>query len=92
MAEQQPTPKLTHISLKFLGVSIGTLLVAALISIAILSLHGQFSYWALIPVLISFPVSLYLNTRIARRAIAHITQSPDLPNEAPTGESTDEVD
>ena len=92
MPEQQTAPKLTHISLKFMGVSIGTLLVAALISIAILSLHGQFTYWALIPVFISFPVTLYLNTRIARRAIAHIAQSHKLPDETPTGESTDETD
>lgn len=92
MPEQQPIPKLTHISLKFLGVSIGTLLVAALISITILSLHGQFTYWALIPIFISFPVTLYLNTRIAKRAIANITKPHQQPEEPPTGESTDEVD
>lgn len=90
MAEQQP-PKLTHISLKFLGVSVAILLIAVLISWAILALSGQFTYWALVPILISFPVTLYLNTRIAKRAIAHITQSHSLPEDSRTGENTDET-
>ena len=74
MTPQQP-PTLTKLSLKFLGVAIGILLTAALISWAILALSGQFTYWALVPILISFPATLYVNTRIAKRAIAHIARS-----------------
>jgi hypothetical protein len=67
------------------------LLVAALISWAILSLSGQFTYWAIVPILISFPVTLYLNTRIAKRAIAEITESHRLTRETLTGENPDET-
>lgn len=81
MTEQQQPPKLTHISLKFLGVSVAMLLFAALISFGILSLAGQFTYWAFVPIVISFPVTLFVNIRIARRAIAEITQPHNLPEE-----------
>jgi cation transport ATPase len=90
MTEQRP-PKLTHISIKFLGVSVAMLLVAALITWAILSLSGQFTYWAILPILISFPVTLYLNTRIAKRAIAEITESHSLTRETLIRENNDET-
>jgi hypothetical protein len=89
--KQQQPQNIVKIALIFMGVSVGIFLVAALISVTILSLSEQFTFWALLPIIISFPVTFYLNTLITRRTIARITKPHIVKEETTTEENTDEV-
>jgi prepilin signal peptidase PulO-like enzyme (type II secretory pathway) len=91
LKKQQQSQNIGQIALIFMGVSVGIFLIAALISVLILSLSEQFTYWALLPIIISFPITFYLNTVITRRTIAGITKSYIVAEETSEEENTDEV-
>ena len=60
---------LAKASLKFFGIAIGIFAASMLIAWGIIKLHGSFTYWALIPLLLGFPITLLVNLNIAKKTI-----------------------
>lgn len=71
-------------SLHFFAISLVTVFIALLIAWLIIARSGEFTFWAIIPFLIGFPVSILINITIARKTIRR-SQS-DSPKRGPTNE------
>lgn len=71
-------------SLQFFLTAIGIIALSLLIAWLIVLLNGKFTYWAILPLLAGFPITILININLAKKAIAH-THS-----ESHEGESEDE--
>lgn len=71
-------------SLKFFLTAIGMITLSLLITWLILLLNGKFTYWAILPLLAGFPITILVNVNLAKRVFAQ-THS-----ESHEGESEDE--
>ncbi len=75
---------LASISLKFLLIAIGRILVSLLLAWLIILCNGSFTYWSIIPVLLGFPITVFFNINLAKKTIAQAHNDP------PEGEQQDE--
>ena len=57
-------------SLKFFLISITTVLIALLIGWLIILINGEFTLWAIVPLLIGLPITILVNITIAKKTIA----------------------
>lgn len=63
-------------SLKFLLIAIAIVTVSLLLAVFIILINGSFTYWAIIPMLVGFPITMLININLARKTIAQMKNEP----------------
>lgn len=77
MTTPKSEPDLSKASLKFFLTTLSTVIFTLLIAAIITWVNGSYTFWALIPVLAGFPISLFLNLRIAKKSILRPQPQPE---------------
>ncbi|MEE4194416.1 MAG: hypothetical protein V2J07_04385 [Anaerolineae bacterium] len=75
---------LKTISLKFLLITIGMILLSLALAWLIILINGSFTYWSILPLLLGFPITVFININLAKKTIARTR------NNSPQGETQDE--
>lgn len=84
MSKEKSSLTLGKASLRFLLIAIAIIALSLLLAWIIILVHGSFTYWAIIPFLVGFPVTILINLRLAKKTIANIQ------NDSREGDSHDE--
>ncbi len=74
-------------SLKFFLISIGVVLIALLLAWIIIAMRGEFTLWAIVPLLAGFPLTIFININIAKKTMNN--SRSDISQKGPADEKTE---
>ena len=72
MSDPANNLNLAKASLEFMLIAVGVIILSVLIAGLIVLINDGFTYWAAIPLLAGFPITILINISLAKKTISQI--------------------